>query len=695
MQYLLSFNIWILMQIFMAMAGQSEGVTKQHEPKLRERTQLEGAPVTSRPGDYQTFDPTTARYPHGQDETTLGWSRTDTGRPKEYEDQPYVPKNTPVVMHSGRGQNTGGRMGLDRGPQAQKHVGEVRHHTGGPMGLDKGPQALKNVGEVRHLDPTGTGYNSMTAQSFTPGQHKTNYGERAPIEGATHVPPTSEPHGNYQTVQPTTTASHVPGQEDNWGWSKNDTGMLKGSAEMSDTSKNTPIIAHLGGNHGTGAEERNIGRRGVVLGNREHLEKDPNAVRDPGEKPHAENYQAKVADPTGEGGEAIGVTPILHQLDKMNIHEEPQQKSNIRSRQEESMFKPKHSPEDQKISTGSHNQFSPEPITTETSKFLQTPESKFQSSGHEGPHEEPHDRSEQEQGSYTDKISAAAAMVADKAKQATSSVTSKLGYGGSSDQHPATTASSGLHGEQSETRGYGRSDQQPSVTTSSEGLHGKQQSEAGGYGEKISTTTAADKAAQAKDVVATKLGYGGNHEGGTIVDTVKGSIAPVYNKVAEVGSNMAKKVQGSGTGREVGPTSTTGPTDGPDKGVSMKQYLVEKLRPGEDDKALSEVITEALPLHKRKEDVSKSRGEGEEGKKVPVKGRVTESEEVKRRLGSSEDTSYDNAGSGLASPGKGVIDRLKDAANFWYQKRMEGEKEGSSDMSNEEQKRVTKASMAI
>lgn len=785
------------------MPGQ-EGVARQHmhEPKLGERT-AGGAQVMSRPGDYQTFDPTTARYTPGQDET-LDWSRTDTRTPRESEDNPCAPKNTPVDMHSGS-HSTGA---LDIGKRgAPVKLGAV---VGRPTGMENDLQALKDV-EDRHfpnyqakvMDPTSTGYDSVAGQSFMPGLHGGKVGERTAMEGVVHAPasklqgdyqtfdpstanyvtgqekslgwsrtdtgrlhgaeelsdslnntpmaahsvaqsytpgphknevgqraameglihaPASKLHCDYQTLDPSTT-SYVPGQEETLGWTRTDTGRLHGSEEQSNASKYTPTAAHSGYNssvsksfmpglhrtemgertatdaptsklqgdyqnfepttrsyvpgqeetlgwsrtdigrlngsesknlpsaahagkiHGMRAEEESgTGKLGGLLENPGRLEKDPHAPRDPREKRHAEHYESKVTDPTGKGGEETGVTPILHQLDKMNIYDESQQKP--RTGEHEKLFRTEYSPQDQKISTGSHDQFYPEPDTSKMSTFQ-----KANSPGTEGSH----DMLEQKQGSYTSKISSAAAMMADKAKQATSSVTSKLGYGGSSDQHP-TVASSGMY---------------------------EKQPEPGTYGEKISAipSAIADKAAQAKDVVATKLGFGGTPEGqpmqegaskgGSIVGAAKEKIAPVYGKVAEVGSSMASKVQSPRTEHELDSTTTTGPTAETDKGVSMKEYLVEKLKPGEEDKALSKVITEALPLHKRKEDVSNTGEDGEgkgEGRKVTIIGRVTESEEVARQLGRSEETNYDDAGTGMASPGKGVMDRIKDAATSWFQK---------------------------
>uniref|UniRef100_A0A2N9GNV1 Uncharacterized protein n=1 Tax=Fagus sylvatica TaxID=28930 RepID=A0A2N9GNV1_FAGSY len=194
------------------------------------------------------------------------------------------------------------------------------------------------------------------------------------------------------------------------------------------------------------------------------------------------------------------------------------------------------------------------------------------------------------------------------------------------------------------------------------------------YTEKISsaTTAIADKAVSAKNVVASKLGYGEKddniarsefHEttvddhtksssaspveyGKKIAATVTEKLSPVYEKVAEAGSTVMSKVQGGGPGGTDSTTTgnikseSTG-VKGQDKGVSVKNYVLDKLRPGDEDRALSEVISEAL--HKRND-------EPEKAVNRPM-GKVTESEEVARRLGT----------------GKGiVVDKLKGAVGSWF-----------------------------
>ena len=117
-----------------------------------------------------------------------------------------------------------------------------------------------------------------------------------------------------------------------------------------------------------------------------------------------------------------------------------------------------------------------------------------------------------------------------------------------------------------------------------------------------------------------------------------------YGKFAGVGSAVKSKVPGTGNGIE----------KESDKGVSVKDYFAEKLRPSDEDRALSEVTSETL--HKRNEEPVELDGEVDrdvkrvvsdaihkQGEEEPERakyrpmGKVTESEEVKRRLGSGDE----------------------------------------------------------
>ena len=188
----------------------------------------------------------------------------------------------------------------------------------------------------------------------------------------------------------------------------------------------------------------------------------------------------------------------------------------------------------------------------------------------------------------------------------------------------------------------------------------KEPSNQSSYTGKISydTSTIVDKVVSTKNVVASKLGYGEKdnnmsgevHESGDytksslesaspveygkkIAATVAEKLTPVYEKVAEAGSNVMSKVHGGGSDStsgnvvEIIESESTTVVEGQDKEVSVKDYFMEKLRPSDEDKALSEVISDAL--HKRNEELEKV-------EKRPM-GKVTESEEVARWLETKRD----------------------------------------------------------
>uniref|UniRef100_A0A1J3JXL8 Low-temperature-induced 65 kDa protein n=1 Tax=Noccaea caerulescens TaxID=107243 RepID=A0A1J3JXL8_NOCCA len=177
------------------------------------------------------------------------------------------------------------------------------------------------------------------------------------------------------------------------------------------------------------------------------------------------------------------------------------------------------------------------------------------------------------------------------------------------------------------------------------------------YTDKIASATSvvADKAVAAKNAVASKMGYSGEGGDGEVrvegAETpssaggygtkVAGMVTPVYEKVKETGASVMTKLpfSGGGTGRE------TETYQGQDMGVSAKGYMSEKLSPGEEDKALSEVVAEKLHL-----------GGGENTTAPPKRGTVTQSEEVEKRLGGFTDQRSSEAmkhGEAFAEGGEG------------------------------------------
>lgn len=183
---------------------------------------------------------------------------------------------------------------------------------------------------------------------------------------------------------------------------------------------------------------------------------------------------------------------------------------------------------------------------------------------------------------------------------------------------------------------------------------------------KISSATSviADKAVSAKNVVVSKLGYGSSEHREGEDSSKKGAsesateygyeekLAPVYEKVAGAGRAVMSKVQRGGGAEHEGRDTVGKDTD---KGVSVKEYLAEKFSPGDEDKALSEVITDAF---QRKKEGIRRRGEE----------RVKESEDVAARLCTGKENKRDAVAAGGENSGAGVVDRLKGAVSSWLGK---------------------------
>ncbi|KAH0702676.1 hypothetical protein KY290_017985 [Solanum tuberosum] len=262
--------------------------------------------------------------------------------------------------------------------------------------------------------------------------------------------------------------------------------------------------------------------------------------------------------------------------------------------------------------TGSHDQFAPQESPTVFPSVRENTESIPKSINPSNPEDLPQDTLTGKPGSYTEKLSSATSAIADKAVAAKNIVASKLGYGGTEEETQATAG-----------------DKDATKTTSA--------------------TEFAQKAASA----------------------VAGKLAPVYEKVAVAGSTVVTKV----TGHE-----NRGGVDAEhevktDKGVSMTEYLAEKFKPGEEDRALSEVISGSLSRQKEKTE--------ETGEAKPM-GKVTESVEVERRLGPIESTKKEEevGASGETKVGEnfgqGVMDRVKGAVSTWLGKGVEAQANDSA-----------------
>ncbi|CAN8254959.1 unnamed protein product [Cochlearia groenlandica] len=100
----------------------------------------------------------------------------------------------------------------------------------------------------------------------------------------------------------------------------------------------------------------------------------------------------------------------------------------------------------------------------------------------------------------------------------------------------------------------------------------------------------------------------------TVTEAVTEKLAPAYAKVSDATHAITKKIQDMAFTESTEPeaevndvseinTAGTNQHDGFntrvwDKGVSMKEYIIQKFEPGEDDKALSRVISEAISPRK-------------------------------------------------------------------------------------------------
>ncbi|PIA49475.1 hypothetical protein AQUCO_01300347v1 [Aquilegia coerulea] len=318
------------------------------------------------------------------------------------------------------------------------------------------------------------------------------------------------------------------------------------------------------------------------------------------------------------------------------------------------------------------------------------------------------DEPAKQQSGYKGTMSPAGSAITDKAISAKDVVASKIGYGATNNN--GTGSQMNKEGDESV--------REPAAQQSS-------------YTGMISsaTSTIAGTAVSAKNVVASKLGYGGNNNptsptasdmnkgnptsptaqtgggvtgyGRQIASTVTDKLAPVYGKVAGVGSVVLSKLPGTGTNENAGTDSDTRTNTGLDRGadvpvetgsgvggttdkgaVGVKGYIAEKLKPGEEDKALSEVISGALykrgkgvdeekkpmgevvsdAFHKRNNDDDEVERENK-----PM-GKVTESEEVANRLGSSESEKLGKVSGSESPSGTGVVDKFKGAFTNWFGK---------------------------
>ncbi|XP_058205908.1 uncharacterized protein LOC131319581 isoform X2 [Rhododendron vialii] len=437
------------------------------------------------------------------------------------------------------------------------------------------------------------------------------------------------------------------------------------------------------------------------------------------EDPYKPDYQSKVADPTGAGGEEAGINSIMKSFNKLNVDDGEPESKPISERAPETY-------------TESQDHFSQEPILPTSTINPDDPGSISKSFDGDKPEDAPLDNVtnlSSNQSSYAQKI-----PYADKAIAAKNVVASKLGYGSTEDPTTSPKATQGGEeiGKPGMTTDYGQkivapesfnkvnaddgepeskpiSERAPETYTESQDHFSPEPipptstinpddpgsisksfdgdkpedtpldnvtnppSNQSSYPEKISYATSAitDTAIAAKNVVASKLGYGSTEDPTASPKATQGGeeigkpgTTTVYEKVSNVGSSVVSKVRGTGTKQDQGVEGQDQGDEGQDQGV--KGYLAEKLRPSDDDKALSEVISDTL--HNRKQEVD---GEEEGENQKPAVGTVTESEEVRERLGSDEGnrgmTETESKAAANASPtGKGMVESVKGTVTSWF-----------------------------
>ncbi|CAD6213132.1 unnamed protein product [Miscanthus lutarioriparius] len=198
---------------------------------------------------------------------------------------------------------------------------------------------------------------------------------------------------------------------------------------------------------------------------------------------------------------------------------------------------------------------------------------------------------------YTDKIKSAAAGTTGYGKQLASTVYAGVGTAVAPNLRPqeSSAKAEGAHSEAMPVSDTGAEEWKdaPAATNATNTASGP-----AGYTDKI------------KSAAAGTTEYG------------KQLASTVYEKVAGVGTAVAGKVQqatqsaGTATpGPGVQQDTATPGAGGQDKGVTVTGYIAEKLRPDDEDRALSEAISGAV--QRRKEDVG-----GTVAQRVPAPGQV-------------------------------------------------------------------------
>jgi hypothetical protein len=375
--------------------------------------------------------------------------------------------------------------------------------------------------------------------------------------------------------------------------------------------------------------------------------------------------------------------------------------------------------------TSSHDQFPSESFST--AKTANPTESFPRSSDHIKPEHLHHDTTEPKpsgQGSYIGMItSAVPSVITGTAISAKNVVASKLGYGPTKDAAEAPRTTDDIAGATKPASITDKAISAKNVVASKLGYGGTDAPrteeiagatkpvsalETGQVEESAKPASITDKVISAKNTVASKLGYGGTKETeapstehiagatkpvsgletGEVQGTTKPAssptyvqgmtakvtetLAPVYAKAADTGSSVISRVTGAGTGGKEGAA-----VPGDDKGTSVKEYLYGKFKPGEEEKALSREISDALHIRKENPSTKTEKEPRTLGKVVDATG------EEPRVLAEAKKEGDDVSVVGPEKVNKGVVDYVKDTVSSWVgkggQEQQQQHTQGSSD----------------
>jgi hypothetical protein len=206
---------------------------------------------------------------------------------------------------------------------------------------------------------------------------------------------------------------------------------------------------------------------------------------------------------------------------------------------------------------------------------------------------------------YTDKIKSAAAGTTGYGRQLASTVYDKVAGVGSAvapnlRPQEGSAKAEGAHSEATSVSDTGVEEWKgaPAATDTANGASGP-----AGYTHKV------------KSAAAGTTEYG-KQLASTVYEKVAGVGTAVAGKVQQVTQSPSTATPGGGAQQDTDAAATATPgAGGQSKGTTVTGYIAEKLRPGDEDRALSEAISGAV--QRRKEDVG-----GTVAQRVPAPGQV-------------------------------------------------------------------------